>query len=146
MVDKSLHSKQKIVQHEPPPIKRGMNGCTRKVKTLSCVLCMVVSNTYCAWFLYFACLRLVSCVRWCPTHIMLCFLFSLSSSCVLCKVVFNTYCAVFFVQFVFVLCKVVSNTYCAWFLYFACLRLVSWLPYVASFSELSISDCPFDIV
>ena len=81
MVDKSLYRKQKIVQHESPPIKTGMNGCTRKVKTSSCVLC-----------------------------------------------------------------KVVSNTYCAWFLYFVCLRLVSWLSYVASFFGLSISDCPFDIV
>ena len=37
----------------------------------SCVLCMMVSNTYCVVFLC-VCLRLVSCVWWCPTHIVLC--------------------------------------------------------------------------
>jgi hypothetical protein len=36
----------------------------------SCALCMVVSNTYCV--VYFVCLRLVPCVWWCPTHIVLC--------------------------------------------------------------------------
>jgi hypothetical protein len=43
----------------------------------SCVLCMAVSNTYCGVFFVF--LRLVSCVWLCPTHIVLCFLFCLSS-------------------------------------------------------------------
>jgi hypothetical protein len=38
----------------------------------------------------FVCLRLVSCVWWCLTYIVLCILFCLSSSCVLCMVVSNT--------------------------------------------------------
>jgi hypothetical protein len=46
----------------------------------------------------FVCLRLVSCVWWCLTHIVLCILFCLSSSCVLCMLVFNKYCVVYFAQ------------------------------------------------
>jgi len=51
-------------------------------------------------------LFVIICVWWCQTHIVLCFLFCLSSSWVLCIVVSNTYCLVFFVLFVFVLCFV----------------------------------------
>jgi hypothetical protein len=44
----------------------------------------------------------VSCVRWCPAHIVLCFLFSLSSSCVRW---FPTHIVLgFCILFVFVLC------------------------------------------
>ena len=90
----------------------------------SCVLCMVVSVVHfillasvfclvhggvqhilCCAFC-FVCLRLVSCIWLCPTHIVLCILFCLPSSCVLCMVVSNIYCAVDFVLFVFVLCLV----------------------------------------
>ena len=61
-----------------------------------------VQHIFCCVFWFcFVCLRLVSCVWWCPTYIVLCF-----------------------------------------FLLF-CLRLVSCVPNVASFSELSILDCPF---
>ena len=35
-----------------------------------CILCMVVSNTYCVVYL-FVCLRVVSCVWWYLTHIVL---------------------------------------------------------------------------
>jgi hypothetical protein len=62
------------------------------------VLCLVyggVQHILCCIF-YFVCLRLVSCVWWCPTHIVLCFMFCWSSSCVLCIVVSNKYCVVFF--------------------------------------------------
>jgi hypothetical protein len=115
----------------------------------SCVLCMVVSNAYCGVFyvllvfvlclvyggvqrilccvLCFVGLRLVSCVWWCPTHIVVCFMVCLSSSCVLCIVVYNTYCVVFFVLFVFILCignSGVQHILCC-VLCFVCLRLVS---------------------
>ena len=79
----------------------------------SCVLCMVVSSTYgvvfFVLFVYvlclvygsvkhiwccvfcFVCLRLVSCVWWCQAHMVLCFLFCLSTSCIL-----HTQCCHFF--------------------------------------------------
>ena len=79
----------------------------------------------------FVCLRLLSCVWWCPTHIVLLFLLCLSSSCVLC-----TLCCQFlwivFALFVFVLCLVYPmlpvslDCFC-----FVCLRLLScvwWCP------------------
>ena len=75
----------------------------------SCVLCMMVSNTYYVVFLV------------------------LSSSCVLRMVVSNTHCVVFFLFFlVFVLCLVYGgrNTLCC-VLCFVCLRFVScvrWCP------------------
>ena len=64
-----------------------------------------VHHIWCCVFC-FVCLRLVSCAWWCLTHMVLCFLFCLSSSCVLCMVVSNTYGVVFFALFVFVLCLV----------------------------------------
>ena len=82
------------------------------------VLCIVKSNTN--WVVFFVlCLRLVFCVWWCSTHIVLCFLFFWSSSCVLWMVVYNTYCVAFFVLFVFVLC-----TQCCQFLWI----VHSWFP------------------
>ena len=70
-------------------------------------------------------------------HIVVCFLYCLSSSCVLYMVVSNTYSGVFFVLFVFVLCLVygcvqhiLSCVFC-----FVCLSPVSRLP-------VSL-DCPF---
>ena len=33
-----------------------------------------------------------------------------------------------------------------WFFFIVCLRLVSCVPNVVSFSELSIFDCPFDVL
>ena len=76
----------------------------------SCVLCMVVSNTYCVVFF-----------------------FGLSSSCVLCMMLSNRYCVVFIVLFVFVLCLVYSGIQrLLWCVFcFDCVRLVScvwWCP------------------
>ena len=69
---------------------------------VSCVyLRVVVSNIYCV-VLCFAFLRLVSCVWWCPTHVVVCFLFCLSSSCVLCMMVSSIYCVVFLFFFVYI--------------------------------------------
>ena len=48
----------------------------------------------------------------------------------------NTYCVVSFVLLDFVLCMDVSNTHCVVFIYFVCLRLVSFVPKVSL-------DCPF---
>jgi hypothetical protein len=63
----------------------------------------VVQHILCFVF-YFVCLRLWSCV-WCrPTHIVLCFLFCLSSFFFLCMVSSNIYCVVFFVLFVNTIC------------------------------------------
>ena len=67
---------------------------------------MLVWPTHIVLCVSFACLRLVSCIKWCLANIVLYFLFCLSSSCVLCMVVSNTFCAVFFILFVFVLCLV----------------------------------------
>ena len=89
-------------------------------------LCLLVYSgvqhvLYCvSWFI---CLRPVSCVWWHPTRIVLCF----------------------FASFVFVLCLVYDGIqhvlYCvSWFI---CFRLMSCVPNIASFSGLSILDCPF---
>ena len=84
----------------------------------------------------FVCLRLVSCVPYVASFSGL-FLLCLSSSFVLCMVVSNTYRVVVFALFVFVLCLVYPmlpvslDCFC-----FVCLRLVSCVPYVASFSGL----------
>ena len=102
--------------------------CYLSCLSSSCVLCMVVSNTYsvmlfvllvvvqslvygCVQLIYccvicLVCRRPVSCVWLCPTHILLCYLSCLSSSCVLRIVVSNTYSVVLFVLFVVVLCLV----------------------------------------
>ena len=88
-----------------------------------------VQHILCWFFIwvFFCCFRLVSCVWWCPTHIVLCFFFGLSSSCVLCMMLSNRYCVVFIVLFVFVLCLVYSGVqrllWCV--LCFDCVRLVS---------------------
>jgi hypothetical protein len=73
------------------------------------VQCLVhggVQYILCCVFLFFSCLRPVSCAWWCPIHIVLClFVFFLSSSSVLCMVVSITYCVVFVCFFpVFVQC------------------------------------------
>jgi cellulose synthase/poly-beta-1,6-N-acetylglucosamine synthase-like glycosyltransferase len=78
------------------------------------------------------CLHLYSFVWWFPTHIVLCFLFRLSSSWVFCMVVYNTYCVMFFVS-VFVLSllyggfqHILCYVFC-----FVCLHLESfvwWFP------------------
>jgi hypothetical protein len=47
----------------------------------------------------------------CPTHIVVCFLYCLSSSCVLYMVVSNTYSGVFFVLFIFILCLVYGHNH-----------------------------------
>jgi hypothetical protein len=96
---------------------------------LCCVLC-------------FVCLRLVSCVWLCPTHIVLCFMFCLSSSCVLCMVVSNTYCVVFYVLFVFVLCLVYGGVQHILCCVFCLVVFVLCTNYVSCFSGLSIFDCP----
>jgi hypothetical protein len=88
----------------------------------SCVLCMVVSNTYCVLFfvLYF----FVLCLVYDGVQHILC--------CV-------------FVLYFFVLCLVyggVQHILCFVFC-FVCLCLVSYVPNVASFSGLSILFCPF---
>ena len=41
------------------------------------------------------------------------------------------------------LCMVVSNTYCVVYYTCFCLRLLSGIPNITSFSGLSIRDCPF---
>ena len=63
----------------------------------------------------------------------------------LCLVVANTYCVGDFLFFVFVLCLVyggVQHIVCSVFC-FVCLRLASCVANVASFSGMSIRDCPF---
>jgi len=63
----------------------------------------------------------------------------------LCLVVTNTLCWGFYLVFFFVLCLVyggVQHILCSVFC-FVCLRLASCVANVASFSELSIRDCPF---
>ena len=64
---------------------------------------LLIFLVFCELCFCFVCLRLVSCVWWCLTNIVLCILFCLSSSCVLCMVVSNKYCVVICL-FVFVLC------------------------------------------
>ena len=100
-------------------------------------------------------------------YILCCvFCFFLSSSSVLCMVVSNTYCVVFVCFFpVFVQCLVhggVHHILCCVCLFFSvyvqCLVhggvqyilccvfcLVFCVPNVASFSEMSILDCPFGL-
>jgi hypothetical protein len=71
-----------------PPYTRHKTK-TNKIHNTICVghhLCLVyggVQHILCCVF-YFVCLRLVPCVWWCPTHIVLCILLCLSSSCALC--------------------------------------------------------------
>ena len=108
------------------------------------ILCLVfggVQNILCCVFC-FACHRLVSCDWWCPKHIVLCFLFCLSSSCVLCLVVSKTYCVVFFVLLVIVLCLVfggVQTILCCAIVFFVFILCLVYL-------MLPISlDCPFTI-
>ena len=98
-----------------------------------CYLCLLaesgVQHQLCCVFC-FACHHLVSCVWWCPKHIVLCFLFCLSSflfclssSCVLCLVVSKPYCVVllFSLSSSCVLC-----TLCCQFLWIVHLRLLLW--------------------
>ena len=115
----------------------------------------------------FVCLHPVSCVWWCPTHIMFYFLPCLSSSRVLCMMVSSIYCVVFFALYFFIPCFVydgVQHILCCIFCFvvipclvydgvqhilccvfcFVCLRLMSCVSNVASFSGLSILDHPFD--
>ena len=93
-------------------------------------------------YLHYLCLLAYSGVQ----HILCCvFLLPLSLSCVLCMMASNTYCIVFLGLFVFVLCLVYDGIqhllYCvSWFI---CFRLMSCVPNIASFSGLSILDCPF---
>jgi hypothetical protein len=86
---------------------------------LCCVfLCMVVSNTYYVVF---------SCVWWCPTHIMLCFIVYGGVQHILCCVF---------------LCMMVYNTYyVVFFLFFPSFSV----RYISSFSALFIFDCTFSI-
>jgi uncharacterized integral membrane protein len=106
------------------------------------VLCMVVSNTSCVMFYVFC---LPSCVWWCPTHLLLCFMFYLSHNTICVEhhhtqdedkqnIKHNTICVehhhtqdeekqnikhnticVEHVVFVLVLCMVMFNTYCVMF-------------------------------
>jgi hypothetical protein len=75
----------------------------------------------------FACLHPVSCVWWCPTHIVLYCLLCFSSSRVLCMMVSNTSCVVIFALFVFTPCLVydgVQHILCC-IVCFVCLHPVS---------------------
>ena len=63
---------------------------------VSCCICLrlVSCIQWCPTHivLRFCCICLVSCIQWCPTHIVLCVLLYLSSSCFLYIVVSNTCC------------------------------------------------------
>jgi hypothetical protein len=74
------------------------------------------------------------CIQWCLTHIVLCFLFCLSSSCVLCPQCF---------QFLWNVHSWLPLRFSLTFICFVCLRSVSCVPNVASFSGMFILDCPF---
>jgi hypothetical protein len=100
----------------------------------SCVLCMMVFNTYCALLILCVCLRLVSCVWWCPTHIVLCFCVFIFVLCLVYDGVQHILCCVFVcLSSSSVLCMMMSNTYCALlFWVFLCLRPVYCVPNGAS--------------
>ena len=89
------------------------------------------------------CLYALSFVLWCPLRFPHKneFWFVFTSSCVVCR-----RAHILFIYYYFIcvcLHVVVSNTYCA-----VCLLWFSssCVPYVASFSRLSICDCPFNIL
>ena len=88
---------------------------------VSCV-CMVVSNTYCVFFVFVLCLVYA---WWCPTHIV----FYLSSSCVLCMHggVQHILCFIC-LPLVSCVCMVVSNTYCVLFVFLLYLVYAWWCP------------------
>ena len=96
---------------------------------------VVSSNTLYVNYAFLFTLFVFFCIYWCPTHIVLCFLFCLSSSCVWCIVVSNTYCVVCFFCLRLVSCGV-QHVLCCVFCFVLCDQCF------ASFSGLSIRDSP----
>ena len=89
--------------------------CYLSCLSLSCVLCMVVSNTHSVVLFVLFVVVCVLCMVVSNTYC--CYLSCLSSSCVLCMAMSNIYSVVLFVLFVVVLCvfcMVVCPVSCAW--------------------------------
>ena len=107
------------------------------------IMCCVVLFVFFVWFVFVLCLvfpmlsvSLVCAFLIAPSVFSNVYLFGLSSSCVLCTQCF---------QFHWFVCSCLPLLFSPTFICFVCLRLVSCVPNVVSFSGLSILPCPFDV-